>query len=87
MRKTLREDVIVRSIPKDELQHETRPVGAPLHQMLPKQPFIKGEMERTNNTEKKINQSNYLYSSYLASYKPVTWSCACVTPMGEKTRP
>ena len=41
---------------KIELQHETRPVGALLHQMLPKQPFIRRDGE---NKKKKRRWSQF----------------------------
>ena len=43
---------------KDELQHETRPVGALLHQMLPKQPFKRrdGEKNKTHKKKKKLDR-------------------------------
>ena len=43
---------------EEELQQETRPVEALLHWMLPKQPFIKGEIERKKNNKQKTKKKN-----------------------------
>ena len=45
------------AFPKIKLQQETRPVGALLHQMLPKQPFVRRDGEKITQKKKSPSAS------------------------------